>query len=81
MIIFHKNNVGNIMNYLKLLKDYIDGMPFFSYLQLNFNDAFLDCYQEMQRIYVLDEESKMDFEMVKQILTELLGFFKNISNI
>ena len=58
----------------KLVKD-------FSYLQLNFNDAFLDCYQEMQRIYVLDEESKMDFEIVKQTLTELLGFFINISNI
>lgn len=51
----------------------------FNYLKLEFNDFFIACYQEMQRVYVLDDESKIDFEAIKEILNQLLKLFKEIN--
>lgn len=51
----------------------------FNYLKLEFNDSFIACYQEMQKVYVLDDESKIDFEAIKEVLNQLLKLFKKIN--
>ena len=51
----------------------------FNYLKLEYNDSFMACYQEMQRVYVLDDESRIDFETIKEMLKQLLELFKEIN--
>lgn len=50
----------------------------FEYLKLNFNDNLIKAFDKMQKIYILNEESKLTIENVKESLKELLNFLKLI---
>lgn len=50
----------------------------FDYMKLNFNDKLINSFNKMQKIYVLDEESKISLDEVKIVLTTLLKIFNNL---
>lgn len=49
----------------------------FNYMKLEFNDKLINAFNRMQRIYVLDDESIITIEEVKNALKVLLKTFKN----
>lgn len=51
----------------------------FSYMKLHFNNELIDAFNKMQKIYVLDEESKLTINDIKEALTILLETFKNFN--
>ena len=50
----------------------------FDYMKLNFNDDFIDTFDRMQKIYVLDDSSIITIDEVKDTIKVLLEVFKNI---
>ena len=50
----------------------------FDYMKLEFNDDLVNAFNKMQRIYVLDDESIITMNEVKDTLRKLLEIFKKI---
>ncbi len=50
----------------------------FDYMKLNFIDDFVDAFNRMQKIYVLDDDSIMTIDEVENTIKVLLEVFKNI---
>lgn len=50
----------------------------FDYMKLNFNDDLVNAFNKMQRIYVLDDDSKITIDEVKTVIKELLEVFKKL---
>lgn len=50
----------------------------FSYMKLNFNDNLISAFNRMQRIYVLDDESIITIDEVKDTIKVLLEVFRNL---
>ena len=49
----------------------------FDYMKQNFNNALINSFNRMQKIYVLDDESKITIDDVKKTLKRLLDIFTN----
>lgn len=49
----------------------------FDYLKQNFNNALINSFGRMQKIYVLDDESKITVDDIKKTLKRLLDIFTN----
>ena len=47
-------------------------------MKLNFDSNLLNAFNKMQRIYVLDDESIITFDEVKDTIKELLKVFSNM---
>lgn len=65
-----KNRIGGISEN-KFIKD-------FQYMKLNFDNNLIESFNKIQRIYVLDKESIIPFEDVRNTIIELYELFKNI---
>lgn len=50
----------------------------FDYMKLNFKDELINAFNKMQRIYVLDDESKITIDDVKNTIKILLEVFKQL---
>ena len=50
----------------------------FNYMNLKFNDELINAVNKMQRIYVLDDESMLTIDEVKNTIKILLEIFKDI---
>lgn len=50
----------------------------FDYMKLNFNDDLINAFNKMQRIYVLDNESIITIDEVKETIKILLEVFKSL---
>ena len=50
----------------------------FAYMKLEFNNELINAFNDMQRIYVLDEESKITIDDVKESIRVL---YENIDNL
>lgn len=50
----------------------------FDYMKLNFNDKLFAAFSKMQKIYVLDEESIITMDDVKDAINNLLKAFQNL---
>ncbi len=50
----------------------------FNYMKLDFNDNLVNAFNKMQRIYVLDSDSIITIEEIKDAIKKLLEVFKNI---
>lgn len=65
-----KSRLGGISETKKIIE--------FNYMKLNFNDDLIDAFNKMQKIYVLDEESKLSINDVKKTIKILLEVFKDL---
>lgn len=65
-----KARLGGILE-TKNIKD-------FAYMKLEFNDDLINAFNKMQRIYVLDTESLITINDVKDTIKILLKIFKNL---
>lgn len=50
----------------------------FNYMKLKFNDELIDAFNKMQRIYVLDDESILTIDEVKNTIKILFEIFKDL---
>ena len=50
----------------------------FNYMKLEFNDELINAFTRMQRIYVLDDESLLTIDEVKNTIKILLEIFKQV---
>lgn len=50
----------------------------FDYMKLNFNNDLINAFNKMQRIYVLDDESIITIDEVKDTIKKLLEVFSNL---
>lgn len=50
----------------------------FNYMKLDFNDNLISAFNKMQKIYVLDNESIITIDEVKNTIKTLLEIFKNL---
>ena len=50
----------------------------FNYMKLKFNDEIIDAFNKMQRIYVLDDESILTIDEVKNTIKILFEIFKDL---
>lgn len=50
----------------------------FNYMNLKFNDELINAFNKMQRIYVLDDESMLTIDEVKNTIKILFEIFKDI---
>ena len=50
----------------------------FNYMKLKFDNELVDAFNKMQKIYVLDDESMITIEEVKNTVKMLLEIFKNL---
>ena len=50
----------------------------FNYMKLKFNDELINAFNKMQRIYVLDDESILTIDEVKNTIKILFEIFKNL---
>ena len=55
-------------------KDIID----FDYMKLEFSDDLINAFNKMQRIYVMDNESVITIDDVKETIKILLDVFRNL---
>ncbi len=51
----------------------------FKYFKLNFNNDLIKAFDNMQKIYVLDEESRLTVEEVKNTVKKLYGIIKELN--
>ena len=65
-----KSRIGGISEE----KDIID----FDYMKLDFNDDLINAFNKMQRIYVMDNESIITIDDVKDTVKILLDVFRNL---
>ena len=65
-----KSRIGGIASNKKI-KD-------FNYMKLEFNDELINAFARMQRIYVLDDESILTIDEVKNTIKILLEIFKQV---
>ena len=65
-----KSRIGGISEE----KDIID----FDYMKLDFNDDLINAFNKMQRIYVMDNESIITIDDVKDTVKILLNVFRNL---
>ena len=65
-----KSRIGGISEE----KDIID----FDYMKLDFNDDLIKAFNKMQRIYVIDNESIITIDDVKDTVKILLDVFRNL---
>ena len=65
-----KSRIGGIESNKKI-KD-------FNYMKLEFNDELINAFTRMQRIYVLDDESLLTIDEVKNTIKILLEIFKQV---
>lgn len=56
---------------LKLIND-------FNCMKLKFNDELINAFERMQRIYVLDDESTITIDEVKNTIKILFDIFKDL---
>lgn len=49
----------------------------FKYMNLDFNNDFIDAFNQMQKIYVLDNESILTIEDIKESIKKILEVFTN----
>ena len=56
---------------LKLIND-------FNYMELKFNDELINAFNKIQRIYVLDDESMITIDEVKNTIKILFEIFKDL---
>lgn len=54
------------------------GITDFEYMKLEFNDGLINSFNKMQRIYVLDDESIITIDDVKNTIKILLEVFRNL---
>lgn len=54
------------------------GIIQFDYMKLNFKDELINAFNKMQRIYVLDDESKITIDDVENTIKILLEVFKQL---
>lgn len=50
----------------------------FNYMKLKFNDELINAFERMQRIYVLDDESMITIDEVKNTIKILFDIFKDL---
>ena len=50
----------------------------FDYMKLEFSDDLVNAFNKMQRIYVMDNESVITIDVVKETIKILLDVFKNL---
>lgn len=55
-------------------KDIVD----FDYMKMNFNNDLIKAFDKMQKIYILDEDSKLSIEDVKKTIIKLLEVLKKL---
>ncbi len=65
-----KFRIGGILENKKIID--------FDYIKLGFNNELINAFDKMQRIYVLDDESKITIEDVKKAINLIVDVFKNL---
>lgn len=65
-----KFRIGGILENKKIID--------FDYIKLGFNNELINAFDKMQRIYVLDDESKITIEDVKKAINLIVHVFKNL---
>lgn len=80
-----KNELCKLINYKrKEEENRLGGIPAntklcdFSYMKLNFDDDLVKSFNKMQKIYVLDDDSKKTIDDVKNVVNKLLELFKEM---
>lgn len=63
--------IGGISNSKKIID--------FDYMNLDFNSKLVNAFNKMQNIYVLDDQSKIMIDDVKDNIKILLEVFKNLN--
>lgn len=65
-----KFRIGGILENKKIID--------FDYIKLGFNNELINAFDKMQRIYVLDDESKITIEDVRKAINLIVDVFKNL---
>lgn len=65
-----KFRIGGILENKKVID--------FDYIKLGFNNELINAFDKMQRIYVLDDESRITIEDVKKAINLIVDVFKNL---
>lgn len=81
----NKSELNKLIDYKrKEEKSRIGGIPEekdiinFDYMKLDFNDDLVNAFNKMQRIYVMDNESVITIDDVKETIKILFDVFKNL---
>ena len=65
-----KLRIGGISEFINIVD--------FEYMKLKFDDKLIDAFNKMQKVYVLDEDSKITIDDVKKTVIELFEVFKEL---